>query len=81
MLSLPSLAGGITSVAFSLASGLIFNNPRYPGIFGRLLRLDLGRGCCVNGRLFLGGNGLSSGALLDLQSLPFRTARLPSFNK
>ncbi len=81
ILSLPGLAGGITSVAFSLASGLILNDPRYPGILGGLSRLGLGRGCCLYGRLFLSHKGLHPSALLMLQSFPFRTARLARFNK
>ncbi len=44
-------------------------------------RLDLGRGCCLDGRLFLSRKGLEPGALLMLNSFPFRTARFTSLNK
>ncbi|EJC75258.1 hypothetical protein Rleg10DRAFT_5121 [Rhizobium leguminosarum bv. trifolii WSM2012] len=80
-LSLPGLAGGIASVSFSLAGGLVFNNPRDPGIFGRLSRLDLRCRYCLDGCLLLSRKGLDPGALLILQSFPFRTARLARFNK
>ncbi len=79
--SLPSLTGGITSVAFGLASGLILNNPRYPGILCRLSRLDLCRSCCGDGRLFSSRKGHDPGELLMFQPIPFRTARLARFNK
>ncbi len=48
-LSPTGLAGSIASVPLSLASGLVFHDERYPGVFGGLLRLNLGRlhGCLL----------------------------------
>jgi hypothetical protein len=43
--------------------------------------IDLGHGYCLDGCLFLSHKGLDPGALLVLQSLPFRTARIARFTK
>ncbi|MBD9650281.1 hypothetical protein IB267_18195 [Ensifer sp. ENS09] len=80
-LSLPGLPGGVASVAFSLASGLIFNDARYPGVFSGLSRLNLGRGGGLDGCLLLRCKCFEAGALLDSQSFPFCTARFAGFNK
>ncbi len=57
------------------------NDPRYPGILGRLSYLNLDRGCCLDGRLFSSRKGLDPGALIMLQSFPFRTAGFTGFDK
>lgn len=80
-LSLPSLAGSITSVSFSLAGGLVFNHPRYPGVFGGLSGGDLGRGGGLNGCLLLRRKSFASIALNILDSFPFCMACLAGFNK
>ena len=79
-LSLPRLAGGIASAAFSLAGGLVFNDTRYPDIFGRLSRLNLGSGGGFDGCLLLCRKSFEAGALLCFHSFAFRTARLACFN-
>ncbi len=71
-LSLPGLPGGVTSVAFGLASGLIFKDTRYPSVFSGLSRLNLGCGGCLDGCLLLRGKSFEAGALLDFQSFPCR---------
>jgi|UPI0008394242 hypothetical protein len=81
ILSLPGFAGSVAPVAFSLAGGLVFDDARYPGIFRRPSRLDLGCRCCRDGCLLLGSKSVKAGTLLDFQSFPFRTARFSGFNK
>ncbi|MBW6425223.1 hypothetical protein KX729_27705 [Rhizobium sp. XQZ8] len=66
-LSLPGLPGGVASVAFSLAGGLIFNDTRYTGVVGGLSRFNLGRGRCLDGCLRSGCKSFEAGALLKFQ--------------
>lgn len=80
-LSLPGLAGSIASVPLSLAGCLVFNDTRYPAILGRLSRLNLGRGGCLDGCLLLRRKSFEPGALLDLQAFSFRAARFAGFDK